>query len=125
MLYAKNYSTYIHQLLSNDKKRPFIFSQLLYHLKNNNPEYLLDFIGEEDYGLVFYITFIECCLDKIILPQNELLEESIIVLLKKLLIFLLIKILDYIHLDTSNFLEFSCGFVNLIFKWIEDLQLLK
>lgn len=83
LLYTKNYSEYIYQLLSNDKKRPFIFSQLLYHLKNNNPEYLLDFIDEEDYGLVFYITFIECCLNKIISPQNEFLGESIIVLLKK------------------------------------------
>ena len=83
LLYTKNYSEYIYQLLSNDKKRPFIFRQLLYHLKNNNPEYLLDFIDEEDYGLVFYITFIECCLNKIISSQNEFLGESIIVLLKK------------------------------------------
>lgn len=83
LLHTKNYSMYIYQLLSNDKKRLFIFRQLLYHLKNNNPEYLLDFIDEEDYGLVFYITFIECCLNKIISPQNEFLRESIIVLLKK------------------------------------------
>lgn len=83
LLHTKNYSMYIDQLLSNDKKRPFLFIEILYNLKNNNPEYLLDFIDEENYGLVFYITFIECCLSKIISPQTELLEESIISLLKK------------------------------------------
>ena len=85
LLHTKNYSMYIDQLLSNDKKRPFLFIEILYNLKNNNPEYLLDFIDEENYGLVFYITFIECCLTKIISPQTELLEESIISLLKKVI----------------------------------------
>ena len=81
-----NNPLHIKKILSDKKnKYLYLFSQILFFLKKNNPGLLLNFINEEDYGLVFYTSFIELCFEKINSPKNELITESIISMIKKVI----------------------------------------
>lgn len=112
LLYTKQYGEYIRDLLSPKEKRPFLFLQILYFLENRHPEYLLNFIDEDDYGMAFYATFIKSCFHKII-SGNELLVTSTISLLKKsiqLFVDKNFKSRPFRHKTFSRILMWLCGF---------------
>lgn len=83
LVYTNQYDKNIQLLLSDKDKRPFVFFELLHHMKNNRPGCLISFITEKDYGLAFYFTFIDACLDAYFRTSNEIKRDSIKKLLKE------------------------------------------
>lgn len=112
LLYTKQYDKYVRELLSPKESRPFLFFRLLYSLEKIHPEYLLNFIDEDDYGMAFYATFILSCFHRII-SGNELLKSSIISLLKEsmqLFVDKNFKSRPFRHKTFSRILMWLCGF---------------
>lgn len=83
LVYTNQYDKNIQLLLNDKDKRPFVFFELLHHMKNNRPGCLISFIAEKDYGLIFYFTFIEASLEIFFQTSNEIKRDSIKGLLKE------------------------------------------
>lgn len=103
LLINPDYYENLKTLLTDKKKRPYLFFQILYFLRNRKPEYLIDFITEDDYGLVFYITFIQLCIERLLEPNKQLLETAIISLIKEVIKLFVRKNFNSIEFNYKSF----------------------
>lgn len=74
---------YIKKILDEGHKYPYLFFSTLFHLKRNRPSDLLWFLTEEKYGIIIHISFIESCIEKLLEPNKNILESSIINLIEE------------------------------------------
>lgn len=116
LLNNTDYFENIKTLLSDKSTRPYLFFQVLYFLRSRHPEYLIDFITEENYGLAFYITFVDLCIEKLLEPKKQLLETAIVSLVKEL-----IKL--FIHQNFNTY-PFNYKLFSRILLWICNYNLM-
>ena len=68
----------INKILSAKKKIPYLFFQILFYLKRNKVSQLLNFIDEDEYGIIFYFEFINKCFEELNNQQKKALYTTII-----------------------------------------------
>lgn len=104
LVYINQYDEKIKLLLNDREKRPFVLFELLQYMKNRRPGCLTSFFVEKDYGLAFYFTFIDVCLDVYFRTSNEIKKDSI----KKLLQESILSFIDKkAYAFLSDYQEFS------------------
>ena len=104
LVYINQYDEKIKLLLNDREKRPFVLFELLQYMKNQRPGCLTSFFVEKDYGLAFYFTFIDVCLDVYFRTSNEIKKDSI----KKLLQESILSFIDKkAYAFLSDYQEFS------------------
>lgn len=79
----ENSIKYISEILSVEKKIPFLFFQVIFYLKHNNVALLLNFIDEKDYGVIFYFEFVKKCFEELNNPQKKIMYSSILNILRE------------------------------------------
>ena len=128
LVYTNQYDKNIQLLINDREKRPYVLFTLLWHIKNNRPGYLIQFIAEKDYGLIFYFTFIDACLDAYFHTSNKIKRDSIEELLQECASsFIERKTFAFLsdYQDFSRFLMYIGRYQNALERRIDDATLKK
>ncbi len=128
LVYTNQYDKNIQLLINDREKRPYVLFTLLGYIKNKRPGYLIQFIAEKDYGLVFYFTFIDACLDAYFHTSNEIKRDSIKKLLQECVSsFIERKSFAFLSdfQDFSRFLMYIGKYQNTLDRRIDDAILKK
>ncbi len=78
-----NSNKYINKILSAKKKCPYLFFQIVFYLKRNKVSQLLNFIDEEEYGVIFYFEFINKCLEELNTHREKTIYPTIINIMRE------------------------------------------